>query len=317
MSRNLRKWNESRRLRTRQDGNNTKQQSPNSAQEQDDAALREAMDQAPRKLRRVIKAVVRGARGQELGQMQQQVVTSPGEQVVVETAVMEEGSAAELSVRAAAGQEDPGSTNEAEEEQIQDAEVVEVATQQLPELVKMGSGQVVRSWFQLWRMGLLQEQQVERRWGLLGLQQFLTKAAALYAQGHAVSSQSDYAMESDLEAGSQEDCWKSTQVEQGLAEFGDSGGTEEKAGKDREADAAGEDVKGASIEGGGSCGDEAVQGSTENVESYQGDRPSQQENGDMNTNTNTEISVAALAEEEMPSNTSMASTRPLQHDQGP
>ena len=129
------------------------------AQEEDDAAMSQAMSSAPKRLKRLVQITVKGRDGRELGTMEQEVNVNVGEQVSVQCAVRAEQPA------------DASPDPEAEDEQealeremtlnAEDEEILEQAIQEVPEVSLVSGGQIYRAWFELWQLGLLEDNQVE------------------------------------------------------------------------------------------------------------------------------------------------------------
>ena len=81
----------------------------------------------------------------------------------------------------------------------EDEEILEQAIHEIPEVALVAGGQVYRAWFELWQLGLLEDHQVEARWGLQGLHQFRVRAAAVRVVRGSQSLPMDAELETQLQ----------------------------------------------------------------------------------------------------------------------
>ena len=159
------------------------------AQAEDDQALAQAMDLAPKRMRTTLHVQLTGRQGRALGTFSNVVYTKPGETVAVQFS-LQHNSSQELGAEPSleeAGNDAAACAAEREEQLVQveaaDEEVVQLAAEEFPTDTMAEGDRVRASWRALWRSGVLADAQVEARWGLQVLREFMRELA----QDRAVS----------------------------------------------------------------------------------------------------------------------------------
>ena len=196
---------EEQRREVEEDEQRWQQHLASQLQAEEDELLAQELQGRQRRKRITLNVIMRSSDGTAVSEGQHVAVVAAGDRVSVQFSFAPETAVVEHEHL-------PEETHEEQNEEMQheqeatDEEILSLAAVEFPESAFWKPDRLWRSWFALWKAGIVKDDQVERRWQLQGLLDFQTELAQQLVQARAsqvadtLMSQSE-AVEESLAAG--------------------------------------------------------------------------------------------------------------------